>query len=132
MLHVALQICAKGRDALPLAALALTAACHPNAEDETSGNRVIAGVQRNTGRVGTRRCVHVEDRVNRTVGDRDHFSILQRKVLTPNDFDSLFTLEDRILAFQERYQEKARPFQWQFTREDLASLLAKLALQDAA
>jgi hypothetical protein len=27
-----------------------------------------------------------------------YFSILQRKVLTPNDFDSLFALEDRILA----------------------------------
>jgi hypothetical protein len=29
-----------------------------------------------------------------------YFSILQRKVLTPNDFDSRFTLEDLILAFQ--------------------------------
>jgi hypothetical protein len=61
-----------------------------------------------------------------------YFSIRQRKVLTPNDFDSLFTLEDRILAFQERYQENARPFQWRFTREDLSDLLAKLALQEAA
>jgi hypothetical protein len=61
-----------------------------------------------------------------------YFSIRQRKVLTPNDFDSLFTLEDRILAFQERYQENARPFQWRFTREDLSDLLAKLALQETA
>lgn len=61
-----------------------------------------------------------------------YFSILQRKVLTPNDFDSLFTLEDRILAFQQRYQKNARPFQWKFTREDLSRLLAKLDLQEAA
>lgn len=61
-----------------------------------------------------------------------YFSILQRKVLTPNDFDSLFALEDRILAFQERYQHTAKPFEWKFTREDLSDLLAKLAPQQAA
>lgn len=61
-----------------------------------------------------------------------YFSILQRKVLTPNDFDSLFALEDRILAFQERYLENARPFQWKFTRADLSRLLAKLAQEKAA
>ena len=60
------------------------------------------------------------------------FSILQRKVLTPNDFDSLFALEDRILAFQDRYQEYAKPFKWKFTREDLSELLTKLALEKAA
>jgi hypothetical protein len=60
------------------------------------------------------------------------FSILQRKVLTPNDFDSLFALEDRILAFQDRYQQYARPFKWKFTREDLSELLTKLALEKAA
>jgi hypothetical protein len=48
-----------------------------------------------------------------------YFSILQRKVLTPNDFDSLFALEDRILAFQDRYQDNAKPFEWKFTRDDL-------------
>jgi len=58
-----------------------------------------------------------------------YFSILQRKVLTPNDFDSLFALEDRILAFQDRYQQTAKPFEWKYTRDDLSSLLAKLALQ---
>jgi hypothetical protein len=50
-----------------------------------------------------------------------YFSILQRKVLTPNDFDSLFALEDRILAFQSRYQENARPFEWKFTRGPIAA-----------
>ena len=60
------------------------------------------------------------------------FSILQRKVLTPNDFDSLFALEDRILAFQDHYQKSARPFEWKFTREDLSRLMAKLALEQAA
>jgi hypothetical protein len=61
-----------------------------------------------------------------------YFSILQRKVLTPNDFDSLFALEGRILAFQDKYQNTAHPFEWKFTREDLANLLAKLDLEKAA
>jgi hypothetical protein len=60
------------------------------------------------------------------------FSILQRKVLTPNDFDSLFALEDRILAFQAHYQKNAVPFEWKFSRADLAKLIVKLGLQRAA
>jgi hypothetical protein len=55
-----------------------------------------------------------------------YFSIVQRKVLTPNDFKSLNELEHRLLAFQRRYEETASPFQWTFTRKDLATLLAKM------
>lgn len=58
-----------------------------------------------------------------------YFSIIQRKVLTPNDFSSLEELESRLLRFQERYEEIAKPFEWKFTREDLSRLLAKLASQ---
>jgi DDE superfamily endonuclease len=55
-----------------------------------------------------------------------YFSIVQRKVLTPNDCTSLAELEDRLLGFQDRYQQIATPFQWTFTRRDLAALLTKL------
>ncbi len=55
-----------------------------------------------------------------------YFSILQRKVLTPNDFDSLAKLEAALLTFQERYEKSAAPFQWTFTREDLARLMIRL------
>jgi hypothetical protein len=61
-----------------------------------------------------------------------YFSIVQRKVLTPNDFNSLAALEDRLLAFQQHYQAVAKPFQWRFTRRDLAALLAKLAARSKA
>ena len=54
------------------------------------------------------------------------FSILQRKLLTPNAFDSLFELEASILAFEEHYQAVAKPFDWKYTRQDLARLLARL------
>ena len=59
------------------------------------------------------------------------FSILQRKVLQPNTTESLFELEDSILAFQERYQQCAQPFAWKYTRQDLARLLARLKTRSA-
>jgi hypothetical protein len=58
-----------------------------------------------------------------------YFSVVQRKVLTPNDFPSLAAVKDRLLRFQARYAQAAKPFQWTFTRRDLAVLLAKLARQ---
>jgi hypothetical protein len=59
-----------------------------------------------------------------------YFSIVQRKVLTPNDFASLAALQHYLLAFQARYQVTATPFRWTFTRADLRRLLARLAETD--
>jgi DDE superfamily endonuclease len=56
-----------------------------------------------------------------------YFSIVQRKVLTPNDFTSVAEVADRLLRFQDHYERAAAPFQWTFTRQDLAALLTKLA-----
>jgi hypothetical protein len=61
-----------------------------------------------------------------------YFSIVQRKVLTPNDFPNLDVLEQTILDFQHRYEALAKPFEWKFTRQDLAELLAKLPAQAVA
>lgn len=55
-----------------------------------------------------------------------YFSIIQRKVLTPNDFRSLAEVERRLLDFQGHYEQIAKPFQWSFTRRDLAKMLARL------
>ena len=55
-----------------------------------------------------------------------YFSILQRKVLTPNDFASLSALKQRILDFQHRYESIGKPFEWKFTRRDLDDLMLKL------
>ena len=55
-----------------------------------------------------------------------YFSIVQRKVLTPNDFSSLADLEQRLLAFQVHYERTASPFKWAFTHSDLQVLMAKL------
>ena len=55
-----------------------------------------------------------------------YFSVLQRKVLTPNDFESLDELENRIIRFQSEYESISKPFEWKFTREDLKNLHIRL------
>jgi hypothetical protein len=55
-----------------------------------------------------------------------YFSIVQRKVLTPNDFPSLRAVADRLLAFQDHYAQAATPFEWKFTKADLRKLMERL------
>lgn len=56
-----------------------------------------------------------------------YFSIIQRKVLTPNDFQCLDAVEERLLQFQDHYEEIANPFEWKFTRDDLSKLMVRLS-----
>jgi len=51
-----------------------------------------------------------------------YFSVLQRKAIAPVDFPDLDALAARILAFQDRYNQTATPFDWTFTRHDLRAL----------
>ena len=55
-----------------------------------------------------------------------YFSIIQRKVLTPNDFSKLDDVAQRLFQFERHYERIATPFQWTFTRRDLMRLLQKL------
>jgi hypothetical protein len=48
------------------------------------------------------------------------------KALTPNDFPSLAALKERILGFQQYYEQIAKPFEWKFTRKDLNRLMCKI------
>ena len=64
-----------------------------------------------------------------------YFSIVQRKVLTPNDFASTTELADRLRQFESHFAKISKPFEWTFTRDDLANLLKRLdstSLADAA
>ncbi|MFE7358581.1 transposase [Streptomyces sp. NPDC057543] len=54
------------------------------------------------------------------------FSVVQRKVVSPNDFTDLTQVGDRLRAFEDRYNATAQPFQWRFTTSDLDDLLARL------
>lgn len=61
-----------------------------------------------------------------------YFSIVQRKVLTPNDFPDLASVQDRLLRFQAHYEEIGAPFEWKFTRADLHQLLDRLDRHEPA
>ncbi|MGW3265179.1 hypothetical protein [Streptomyces sp. NPDC001056] len=54
------------------------------------------------------------------------FSIVQRKVVAPNDFTNLAEIRDRLGAFEDRYNATAQPFRWKFITSDLDNLLATL------
>ena len=55
-----------------------------------------------------------------------YFSVIQRKVLTPNDFASLQEVAQRLIAFQDLYERAAKPFEWKFNRADLQELMSRL------
>ena len=56
-----------------------------------------------------------------------YFSIIQRKVLTPNNFGSLDEVAHALWQFERHFEMIGRPFQWKFTRSDLNELLSKFA-----
>ena len=56
-----------------------------------------------------------------------YFSVLQRKLLTPDDFAGFDVLANRLTAFEARYNSAARPFDWRFNRADLNRLLTRIA-----
>ena len=61
-----------------------------------------------------------------------YFSIVQRKVISPNDFTSLDQIRDRLATFEIRYNAIARPFSWKFTRTGLNDLLRRIDAHDKA
>src|SRR5262245_44634936 len=65
-----------------------------------------------------------------------YFSIIQRKVLTPNDFANLAAVEERLRLYEALSNRQPRPFQWKFDRQKLAEFLqrleAKQMVQDQA
>ena len=55
------------------------------------------------------------------------FSITQKKAISPNDFASLEELASTLLAFVDRYNQSARPFNWKYTATDLATTLDRIS-----
>ena len=55
------------------------------------------------------------------------FSVIQKKVVTPNDFASLGELTATLLGFVARYNQTARPFSWKFTASDLHDLMDRIS-----
>jgi hypothetical protein len=59
-----------------------------------------------------------------------YFSAVQRKALTPDNFTDLNAVAERLLAFQDRNNRTAGPFDWTFNRTDLNNLLTRLGKHD--
>jgi transposase len=55
------------------------------------------------------------------------FSIVQKKVISPNDFASTGQLAATLLAFTARYNQTAQPFNWKYTATDLATTLDRIS-----
>ena len=55
------------------------------------------------------------------------FSVIQKKVVTPNDFASLGELSATLLSFVARFNQTARPFSWKFTAADLNDLMDRIS-----
>ncbi len=51
---------------------------------------------------------------------------MNSNVCATRDFPDLNAVAERLLDFQYYWETTARPFEWKFTRHDLAKLLAKL------
>lgn len=100
--------------------------------DNGSSHRGAASVQRLQHAHPTLVPVHLPIHASWLNQVEIYFSILQRKVLTPPEAESLTDLAATILGFQSSYEELARPFEWKFTRADLSKLLARLAAKGHA
>jgi hypothetical protein len=55
-----------------------------------------------------------------------YFSIIQRKVLTPNDFASLDAVRLRLALYEELSNKSPKPFKWKFTRKNLEDWLQRV------
>ena len=94
--------------------------------DNGSSHRGKKAVDRLTSRFPNAVMVHTPVHASWTNQIEIFFSIVQRKVVSPNDFTDLGEVRDRLRAFEDRYNATAQPFQWRFTTSDLDDLLARL------
>jgi transposase len=58
------------------------------------------------------------------------FSVIQKKVISPNDFASTAQLAATLLAFIGRYNQAAQPFNWKYTAADLTRFLNRINHQE--
>jgi hypothetical protein len=99
-------------------------------DNGASSHRGRKSVDRLARRWGNLVLVHVPVHASWLNQVEVYFSIIQRKVLSPNDFEDVAEVASRLASFERRYEEVATPFEWKFTRDDLALLMKKLAQND--
>ncbi len=100
--------------------------------DNGSSHRGQASIDRLEDRWPTLRLIHLPVHASWLNQVEIYFSVVQRKVVSPNDFRDLSDAESRLLDFQQHYEQIATPFEWKFTKNDLNALLERIAAHDNA
>jgi hypothetical protein len=95
--------------------------------DNGSSHAGRASIERPQGAFENLRLIHLPIHASWLNQIELYFSIVQRKALTPNDFENLDALTARLLAFEDHYRQIAQPFDWTFTRTDLDRVLQRIA-----
>ena len=98
--------------------------------DNGSSHRGQASIDRMTDRWPTARLIHTPVHASWLNQCEIYFSVVQRKVVAPNDFYDLSDIENRLTAFQDLYNAVAKPFNWKYTTKDLNELLARITAHE--
>ncbi len=93
--------------------------------DNGSSHRGEASVQRMRQRDNRIILVHTPIHASWLNQVEIYFSIIQRKVLTPNDFPMLKAVRVRLALYEELSNRTPRPFKWKFTRQDMLDWLKR-------
>lgn len=99
--------------------------------DNGSSHRGTASEQRLMNAYGNTILIHTPVHASWLNQVEIYFSMVQRKVLTPNDFASLQEVETRLRLYEELTNQKPRPFKWKFDRKKLAAFLQRLEVRQA-
>jgi hypothetical protein len=94
--------------------------------DNGSDHRGQASINRLQGRWPTLILVHTPVHASWLNQAEIYHSIIQRKVLEPNDFHDTAEVARTLHQFERHYNYLAHPFEWNFTKQDLADLLERI------
>lgn len=98
--------------------------------DNGSSHNGVRSIERMNTTWPTAKLVHLPVHASWLNQVEIYFSIVQRKVVKPQDFPDLATLENRLLRFQDRYNATAVPFDWRFGRAALHDLLDRVTAHE--
>jgi hypothetical protein len=94
--------------------------------DNGSSHRGQAAIQRMLGWYRNAILVHTPVHASWLNQVEIYFSLVQRKVLTPNDFADLAAVKQRLQLYEELTNRTPRPFDWKFDRRKLTAFLRRL------
>jgi hypothetical protein len=82
--------------------------------DNGSSHRGQASIDRLRCEWPTLRLIHLPVHASWLDQREIYFSIVQRKVVHPNDFTDTDQITARLAAFEDRYNAVSEPFEWTF------------------